>query len=38
MNDDFDYYAAMESLYPDAEYVINKIAYNGTIKVGKELL
>lgn len=36
MNDDFDYYAAMESLYPDAEYVINKSAYDSGVEGVKE--
>ena len=36
MNDDFDYYAAMESLYPDTEYIINKSAYDCGVEGVKE--
>lgn len=36
MDDDFDYNAAMESLYPDTEYIINKSAYDSGVEGVKE--
>ena len=36
MNDDFDYNAAMESLYSDTEYIINKSAYDSGVEGVKE--
>ena len=36
MNDEFDFNAAMASLYPDTEYVINKSAYDCGVEGVKE--
>ena len=36
MNYDFDYNAAMASLYPDTEYIINKYAYDCGVEGVKE--
>lgn len=36
MNDEFDFNAAMASLYPDTEYVINKPAYDCGVEGVKE--
>ena len=36
MNDEFDFNAAMASLYPDTEYIINKSAYDCGVEGVKE--